>query len=66
MTYLVPAFGVLWGGLALAEAVGSGTVLGLVVILLGIWIVVGARTRAARGGAEPPRSEPEVDAREGP
>lgn len=46
VTYLVPAFGVLWGGLALGEAIGTGTVLGLVVILLGVWIVVGAHTRA--------------------
>jgi len=48
------------------DHVEPGTVRGLVVILLGVWIVVGARMRSAGGGAELPRTETEVDAREGP
>lgn len=49
VTFLVPVFGVLWGGLFLGEAVRAGTLVGLGIILAGIVLVSGVRWPAAAG-----------------
>jgi drug/metabolite transporter (DMT)-like permease len=58
VTFLVPAFGVLWAALFLGEAIHAGTVLGGLAILAGVALVTGAaRARspapAARAGRPP-------------
>lgn len=50
VTYLVPAFAVLWGGLFLAESVSFALVVGCVVILVGTALATGAWPRAAPAG----------------
>lgn len=45
VTFLVPFFGVLWGGLFLHEAVGRGTVPGLLLIVASVLCVGGTRRR---------------------
>lgn len=41
VTFLVPFFSVLWGVLLLGEPLSAGMLLGLVVILLSVWLVLG-------------------------
>jgi drug/metabolite transporter (DMT)-like permease len=48
VTFLIPAFGVIWGAIFLHEAVGPGTLAGLVVILAGLTLVTGVRPLPAR------------------
>ncbi|WP_458118540.1 DMT family transporter [Paenibacillus sp. Z6-24] len=43
VTFLVPVFGVVWGWLFLDEPLSTGTVLGLMIILLGVGLVTGIR-----------------------
>jgi drug/metabolite transporter (DMT)-like permease len=43
VTFLIPIFGVLWGHILLGEPIGIGTVVGLVVVLVGIALVTGYR-----------------------
>jgi drug/metabolite transporter (DMT)-like permease len=47
VTYLMPIFGVLWGYLLLAEAIGWGIVLGVITILAGVALVTWPRARSA-------------------
>ncbi len=48
VTFLVPAFGVLWGGLWLAESVNGAMLLGCAVILLGTSLATGVLKPPAR------------------
>lgn len=49
-SYLVPAFGTLWGYLFLRESVGLGTLAGFVLILLSVALVSGVPARVRGGG----------------
>jgi drug/metabolite transporter (DMT)-like permease len=59
VTFLVPAFGVLWGWLFLDEAVGLGTLLGGVLVLAGVRLVTAPSTlhvaTESEGKREPPQ-----------
>ncbi len=48
VTYLIPAFGVLWSWLFMREPPGIGTVLGLALILLSVALVTGVPLRLPR------------------
>jgi drug/metabolite transporter (DMT)-like permease len=52
VTFLIPAFAVLWGALFLREPLGAGLFVGLGVIVLGVVLVTGLALPAV---AEPPR-----------
>lgn len=39
VTYLIPVFGILWGSLFLGESLSFNTIIGLVVVFLGIFLV---------------------------
>ncbi len=60
VTFLIPIFGVVWGHVLLGEPIGVGTVVGLVVVLVGIGFVTGywpglsQRTAPASGNPTPP------------
>jgi drug/metabolite transporter (DMT)-like permease len=43
VTFLIPVFGVLWGALFLHEAIGTGTIAGMLVILSSVTLVTGMR-----------------------
>jgi drug/metabolite transporter (DMT)-like permease len=47
VTFLIPIFGVLWGHLLLGEPIGIGTVVGLAVVLVGIFLITGYRPGAS-------------------
>jgi len=53
VSYLIPLFGTLWGGVVLHEQVGWATLAGMVVILAGVVLATGARLplHAPRRGA---------------
>jgi len=61
VTFLVPAFGVLWGWLFLDEAVGPGTLLGGLLVLAGVWLVTAPAGASAAHWA-PSRSSRRVRA----
>lgn len=42
VTFLVPAFSLLWGNVLLGEPVNVGIIVGLVAILLSVWLVISA------------------------
>jgi drug/metabolite transporter (DMT)-like permease len=48
VTYLVPAFGILWSALFLHERLRIGTLVGLAIILASVALVTGTRVRIAR------------------
>lgn len=48
VTYLVPAFGIVWSALFLHERLNAGTFIGLVIILASVVLVTGTRI-ASRG-----------------
>lgn len=50
VTFLVPAFGLLWGALFLGEAVGTGTMVGLALVLLSVTLITGLRVRLGGAG----------------
>jgi hypothetical protein len=41
VTFIVPAFGVVWSAILLAEPVGAGLVIGFGLILLSLMLVLG-------------------------
>jgi drug/metabolite transporter (DMT)-like permease len=43
VTFLIPLFGILWAALFLKEPLNLGVFAGLGVILLSVWLVLGAR-----------------------
>jgi drug/metabolite transporter (DMT)-like permease len=43
VTFLIPVFGVLWGAMFLHEAIGVGTVVGMIVILSSVTLVTGLK-----------------------
>ena len=43
VTFIVPGFGILWGGLVLGEAIGPGTAAGLVLVLASLVLVLDIR-----------------------
>ena len=43
VTFIVPGFGILWGGLVLGEAIGPGTALGFGLVLVSLVLVLGLR-----------------------
>jgi drug/metabolite transporter (DMT)-like permease len=43
VTFLIPIFGVVWGHLLLGEPIGTGTVVGLAIVLVGIALITGYR-----------------------
>jgi drug/metabolite transporter (DMT)-like permease len=51
VTFLSPVFGVLWGGLFLDETIGTGTVIGLGIILMGVTLVTGIRPHPQPAGS---------------
>jgi drug/metabolite transporter (DMT)-like permease len=62
VTFLIPIFGVVWGHLLLGEPIGIGTVVGLAVVLVGIFLITGYRPGAsAVEGTESPRLRPIED-----
>ncbi|MHB8647892.1 MAG: DMT family transporter [Thermomicrobiales bacterium] len=48
VTYLIPAFGILWSALFLHERLHVGTLVGLAIILASVALVTGTRVRVAR------------------
>ncbi|MEA2595590.1 MAG: hypothetical protein QOF01_2059 [Thermomicrobiales bacterium] len=50
ITFLVPIFGVLWGALFLDESIGTATLLGLSIVLIGVTLVTGLRLRPRANG----------------
>jgi drug/metabolite transporter (DMT)-like permease len=54
VTFLIPVFGVLWGALFLHEAIGTGTIAGMLVILSSVTLVTGMRLLPRR----PPPADP--------
>jgi len=76
VTFLIPAFGILWGVLFLGEPFGAATVLGAAIVLIGTSLVTGFdprgmlrlpragndRLRKAGDGAPPPSPESQANA----
>lgn len=48
VTFIVPAFGILWGGLVLGEHIGLETAVGFGLVLVSLVLVLGVRVPAAR------------------
>jgi drug/metabolite transporter (DMT)-like permease len=59
VTYLIPVFGVLWGGCFLDEPITARTILGAAVILTGTYMVLrsGSPAASASGSAAPQSSD---------
>jgi drug/metabolite transporter (DMT)-like permease len=43
VTFLIPIFSLLFGTVLLSEPINSGVIVGLAVILLSVWLVIGAK-----------------------
>nr|MDA8396966.1 EamA family transporter [Actinomycetota bacterium] len=53
VSYLVPVFGVGWGWLALGEQVRALSLVGMFVVLAGLWMLLGAGAGAGAASAQP-------------